>query len=222
MPVRSAFLLGPSERCSLILISLGCVGFLSSSWHIRSRGMFAGSCIGTILLVLCLEFLRRMGREYDAFILRRAHQRQMYLPGSTSMAPTNQARKMGTTSNRNNPNCPCDCPQNDDPNLTSPGMESSYAKLAGSNEVTPVVAEGVHLVDGDVARNKNFDTLPPYRPSPVEQVIRALFHMVQFAVAYFIMLLAMYYNGYIIICIFIGAFLGALIFSWEPLSLSKE
>jgi copper transporter 1 len=46
--------------------------------------------------------------------------------------------------------------------------------------------------------------------------------MVQFAVAYFIMLLAMYYNGYIIICIFIGAFFGALIFSWEPLSLSKE
>lgn len=25
----------------------------------------------------------------------------------------------------------------------------------------------------------------------------------------------MYYNGYIIICIFIGAFLGSFIFSWE-------
>lgn len=29
--------------------------------------------------------------------------------------------------------------------------------------------------------------------------------------------LAMYYNGYIIICIFIGAFLGAFIFQWEKL-----
>ena len=47
--------------------------------------------------------------------------------------------------------------------------------------------------------------------------MRALLHMLQFAVAYFIMLLAMYFNGYIIICIFIGAFLGALIFSWEGL-----
>ncbi len=29
----------------------------------------------------------------------------------------------------------------------------------------------------------------------------------------------MYYNGYIIICIFIGAFLGAFVFQWEPLGL---
>jgi copper transporter 1 len=62
----------------------------------------------------------------------------------------------------------------------------------------------------------------PYRPSPMEQLVRALLHMLQFAVAYFVMLLAMYYNGYIIICIFIGAFLGSLVFSWEPVLLSKE
>jgi solute carrier family 31 (copper transporter), member 1 len=29
----------------------------------------------------------------------------------------------------------------------------------------------------------------------------------------------MYYNGYIIICIFIGAFLGAFVFQWETLGL---
>lgn len=61
--------------------------------------------------------------------------------------------------------------------------------------------------------------IPYFRPSVLQQIIRALFHMVQFAVAYFIMLLAMYYNGYIIICIIIGAFLGALVFSWEQISL---
>ncbi|KAJ5735047.1 uncharacterized protein N7483_000172 [Penicillium malachiteum] len=60
-----------------------------------------------------------------------------------------------------------------------------------------------------------------YRPSFVEQIIRALLHTMQFAVAYFIMLLAMYYNGYIIICIFIGAYIGSFIFSWEALSLAK-
>jgi solute carrier family 31 (copper transporter), member 1 len=31
--------------------------------------------------------------------------------------------------------------------------------------------------------------------------------------------LAMYYNGYLIICIFIGAFLGAFVFQWETLGL---
>lgn len=54
-----------------------------------------------------------------------------------------------------------------------------------------------------------------YKPTIVQQAVRALIHMLQFAVAYFIMLLAMYYNGYIIICIIIGAFLGFFLCSWE-------
>lgn len=64
--------------------------------------------------------------------------------------------------------------------------------------------------------------LAPYRPSLIEHTVRSLLHMVQFGVAYFVMLLAMYFNGYIIICIIIGAFLGAFIFSWEPVDLNKE
>ncbi|CAP94742.1 Pc18g05180 [Penicillium rubens Wisconsin 54-1255] len=121
--------------------------FLAKSWHIKSRGMFAGSCIGVICLVLSLELLRRLGRVYDSFIVRRARLRRLY------------------------------------------------------------IQEGM---------------LAPYRPSLVEHSVRSLLHMVQFAVAYIIMLLAMYFNGYIIICIFIGAFLGAFIFSWEPVDLNKE
>lgn len=60
------------------------------------------------------------------------------------------------------------------------------------------------------------------RPTIVEHTIRSLLHMLQFAVAYFVMLLAMYFNGYFIICIFIGAFLGAFLFSWEPLVVRRE
>jgi copper transporter 1 len=41
--------------------------------------------------------------------------------------------------------------------------------------------------------------------------------MLQFGVAYFIMLLAMYYNGYIIICILVSAFLEAIIFNWDAI-----
>ncbi|KAK4120221.1 Ctr-domain-containing protein [Parathielavia appendiculata] len=61
-----------------------------------------------------------------------------------------------------------------------------------------------------------------YRPTIFEQAIRALLHMVQFAVAYFVMLLAMYYNGYIIICIFIGAYIGSFIFHWETLGGAQQ
>ncbi|KAI1812117.1 putative high affinity copper protein [Poronia punctata] len=55
----------------------------------------------------------------------------------------------------------------------------------------------------------------PLRPSVGQQAVRALLHTLQFATAYWIMLLAMYYNGYIIICIVIGAFIGSFIFHWE-------
>ncbi|KAH8423148.1 high-affinity Cu transporter CTR3 [Aspergillus melleus] len=160
--------------------------FLSSTWHITSKGMFAGSCIGVILLVMSLEFLRRVGREYDAFIIRRARLRNQYLDSSTSTSTTNvhtgsgsssKAPDTTTTTNTTNPN------KNDNNNIHTP-----YPKTNRRDE---------------------------FRPTPIEQTIRALLHMVQFAVAYFVMLLAMYFNGYIIICIFIGAFLGAMVFSWE-------
>ncbi|KAL4998812.1 Ctr copper transporter [Aspergillus recurvatus] len=163
--------------------------FLAHSWHIRSRGMFAGSCIGVICLVVVLEFLRRVAREYDAFIIHRAQMRAQYL------APSAQTQA-GAAS-------------------TSPASESDSAidignngtgtqKTTASRKLAPAAAAGA----GPAAPFR-------VRPSLIEQVIRALLHMLQFAVAYFVMLLAMYFNGYIIICIFIGAFLGSFIFSWE-------
>jgi copper transporter 1 len=61
-----------------------------------------------------------------------------------------------------------------------------------------------------------------FRPSVLQQAIRAFLHMCQFTVAYFIMLLAMYYNGYMLICIFIGAYIGYFIFGWESFSVGQS
>ena len=52
-------------------------------------------------------------------------------------------------------------------------------------------------------------------PTLRQQVVRAAIHTMQFAVAYIIMLLAMYYNGYVIVCIFLGVFVGFMVFSWD-------
>ncbi|KAK8212990.1 Ctr copper transporter [Phyllosticta paracitricarpa] len=134
--------------------------FLSSSWHITSRGMFAGSCIGVILLVMALEFLRRTAKEYDRMLLR---QRQRAI-----FASNNSSRSTMPASH----------------------FSKGFRAAATSGKTR-------------------------FRPNLVQQLIRALLHMLQFAVAYFVMLLAMYFNGYIIICIFIGAFLGSFVFGWE-------
>lgn len=54
---------------TLRLIHLS-IGFLAESWHIESNGAFAATCIGSILLVMAMEALRRLGKEYDDWILR--------------------------------------------------------------------------------------------------------------------------------------------------------
>jgi copper transporter 1 len=142
--------------------------------------MFAGSCIGVILLVMALEFFRRLGKEYDRYILR-AH--LAALPPTSSIPSGSN----GTSRTPSNPD------------------DASASKTA-SVAVGGVGAFGAAGV-GAGARD--------FRPGVAQQAIRALLHVVQFTIAYFVMLLAMYYNGYIIICIFIGAYIGSFVFSWE-------
>lgn len=148
--------------------------FLSSSWHVTSRGMFAGSCIGVLLLVMLLELLRRMVKEYDALLVRKH---------TTNSNSGSSSTYVGAGAG---------------PAQQQEASESGESKHHGVN-VQPV---------GAVPSGR-------FRPTVLEQAVRALLHMCQFAVAYFVMLLAMYYNGYIIICIFIGAFLGSFIFHYE-------
>ena len=158
--------------------------FISSTWQVTSHGMFAGSCIGVVALVLALEFLRRLGREYDQYLIY-------------------QLRLQQTRQSRNNTQVQ---------NETESNPGESGDSVIGQKDVflASTSQEYDALVQTPMRRNTA-------RPRIQQQLVRALIHMLQFAVAYFIMLLAMYYNGYIIICILIGAFLGFAIFSGEGL-----
>ncbi|KAF4459840.1 hypothetical protein FALBO_13388 [Fusarium albosuccineum] len=127
--------------------------FLASSWQIQNQGMMAATCIGVILLVVLVEFFRRMGKEYDA-LLQRQFQRQ----------------------------------------ATTHGVAMAAAGCTGA--VMPTR-----------------QTLT-YRASPLQQLIRSIIHAITFAGAYIIMLLAMYFNGYVIISIFIGSGLGKFFCDW--------
>jgi solute carrier family 31 (copper transporter), member 1 len=108
--------------------------FISATWHVTSSGMFAGSCIGTILLVMLLEFLRRTVKEYDRFLIRQ-HEH-------SAAAVANSAASVNKSAD------------------TSPQRPVKAASLATTG----------------------------FRPTVLQQATRALLHMVQFAVAYFIML----------------------------------
>ncbi|KAF2798813.1 Ctr copper transporter [Melanomma pulvis-pyrius CBS 109.77] len=129
--------------------------FLAESWHITSGGMFAASCIGVALLVVCLEFMRRLGKEHDAYLLRQ-FQRNLHSRRTAEAAEAN---------------C-CSSPV---------ALEPQYAT---------------------------------FRATPLQQLIRAVIHGVTLGLAYIVMLLAMYYNGYIIISIILGAILGKFLCDW--------
>lgn len=167
--------------------------FLSRTWRITSRGMFAESCIGVIFLVISLEFLRRMQREYDSYIRLQ--------------------------------------------DIRAMSQDSSKPILNISNRSQ----ENGFIEGRPVQRQRSSCQLPNRQTMVQRQLVRALIHMVQFAVAYFIMLLAMYYNGtstiwshetpvctqigqadllktgYIIFMIIVGAFLGSFIFTWDQM-----
>jgi copper transporter 1 len=100
--------------------------------------MFAGACIGVIILVILLEFLRRLGKEYDRNILRE-HQRKVALASST-------------------------------PNSSTDGGNGKNGTGIMSRALLPT------------------STATKFRPSVLQQAIRALLHMLAFAVAYFVML----------------------------------
>jgi copper transporter 1 len=112
---------------------------------------------------MSLEFLRRMGKEYDLYLIR---QHQLAQPAYVG----DQAKGL------------------------IPSRRSDEVPLTNTIR-------------------------PPFRPKMKQQAARATFYMLQFAVVYFVLLLAMYYNGFILLSICIGAWFGSFVFDWESVSL---
>lgn len=61
-----------------------------------------------------------------------------------------------------------------------------------------------------------------FRATPLQQLVRAVIHALTFSGAYIIMLLAMYFNGYVIISIFIGSGLGKFFCDWLVVKIDPE
>ena len=134
--------------------------------------MFFGSCIGVVGLVLLLELLRRLQREYDRLIAQQAQQRKLH----------------------------------------NESGDDGYAGDDPPHSAIPLLSEWA----------KSLSLPSSHLPTAPQQAVRALIYTLQLAVAYTIMLLAMYYNGYILVSILIGAFIGSFIFSWEDTGVRKS
>lgn len=152
--------------------------FISSDWQITSRGMFAGSCIGVLLLCIAIEAVRRLGREYD---------RRLVLAAKARIQAQETAEPESLTA------------------------QNSESKLNGSTD-------GADLD----SRPPLQLTTPLYQPSIIQHLLRSLVYGSTFTAAFFVMLLGMYYNVYILICIFLGHTLGYILFARDTLGHDGE
>ncbi|WVF68299.1 hypothetical protein IAT40_003064 [Kwoniella sp. CBS 6097] len=132
--------------------------FLASTWHVRSKGGFAGTIIGIFLLCISIEFVRRVGREYDRRLI-----------------------------------------------------------LAAKSTVAGVLPE--------VDANKGSDAPAMtyhFRPSWVQQIVRGVAYGSQFTAAFLVMLLGMYFNGFVLFAIFLGQTTGYILFGRDTCTASVD
>ncbi|KAF8309825.1 Ctr copper transporter [Clavulina sp. PMI_390] len=128
--------------------------FVSTQWHIRSKGAFAATVICVFILVALVECVRRASRDYDRWI------------------------------------------------------SVQNARLAGGSP-------SASLLQYPDAKNRgNQPAVSPARfPTWHQQFVRGGFFFVQFGAAYMLMLLAMYFNGFIIFAIILGGTAGHIMFA---------
>lgn len=148
--------------------------FIARSWHVRSRGGFAGSCIGVFFLVFASQWLHRFAREYDVALIAKY-------------------------------------------------SKSSSADLPAKTESESSSEVSQHVKLPELYAISHYWLLRPLNdgvtPSLYEHVVRTVLFTVEWGLSYIIMLLFMYYNGYIIISCILGALFGRLVFTYnEPLN----
>lgn len=131
---------------------------------------------------MLMEVLRRLGKEYDDWILRGFQARAAAVNHINSNNNSRGGSGQATT-------------------VPLP-MKSGSGFLRTSPAPPPPqgTTTGMHTV--------------MFRASPLQQLVRSVIHAVSLGVAYIVMLLVMSFNGYIIICVILGAGLGKFFCDW--------
>jgi solute carrier family 31 (copper transporter), member 1 len=86
-------------------------------------------------------------------------------------------------------------------------------------QAVALATQAVHNAGtNDYLTAKNAHGVSPmatFRPNLMQQTVRTLIRTLRFVLSYWIMLLAVHYNGYVIISIILGTFVRIYVFQWE-------
>ncbi|GMM31103.1 high-affinity Cu transporter [Martiniozyma asiatica (nom. inval.)] len=164
--------------------------FISKSWHVKSSHMFAGTCIGVFFWVLAYCWYHRCIVEFDR----------------------NVAEFKQVKVDRFDSGCCCDDTEVE--KTFDVDSSDSAPPKPGSNFWGPLIATLSHKWFLGWKNKKESSIYP----SPLEHIARSSFYMVEWTCSYLIMLMWMYYNGYIIITMILAYFFGQLIFNYAPIA----
>lgn len=92
--------------------------------------------------------------------------------------------------------------------------------VCSSNDSNAALQEAAESQPTKSSSSSSGALIARYRVSPLQQLIRAAIHAVTFGLAYIIMLLAMYFNGYIIISIILGTGIGKFLLDWMTVTVA--
>lgn len=169
--------------------------FLAKSWHVHSRGMFAGTCIGLFFWVIAYCWFHRFIVEYDNAII------DYKLKDVDPCLSCCTASKTDINSS------------DDKQSATENQTTSAPIKRPGSDFWTPLLNTFSHKWFAFRSTNDG-----KVYPSAIEHVFRSGLYLCEWTVSYLIMLMWMYYNGYLIITMILAYFFGQVIFNYTPLT----
>lgn len=186
-------------------------------YRISSNAQFAGSVIGVFLLVTLIELIRRWGREWDRYIVRKEMTaRAEYL---ASLETSSQHETKSLVAHADQPSGATQPESEAD--ITTGGVHGTQGNMADPSTVQkPKSAHRVFfgLPAHSPASQYWSRRAPRFRPTVLQQLVRSFIYALQFTGAYLIMLIAMTFNGYLILAIILGGLFGHFVSTWDALA----
>ncbi|KAF5973009.1 hypothetical protein FBULB1_8472 [Fusarium bulbicola] len=204
------------------------------AWYINSTVKFIITCVGVVLVTILFEFLTRVSTEWEYHKLARdaGNPQESYVPlAGIELAPLQpdpaqpaaaqpgpaQSADGQSAHAQSDPAQPADGRPGSAHSAHAPsvGAQSAHAQPMASR---PASASGPgNGQDASAGLNVGNNDVLPLFPRRVEHaLITTLLRTLVLVINYFIILMAVSFNGYIIICIIIGHSLGFFLFGRNP------
>lgn len=183
--------------------------FIARSWRNDTKGKFAGSCIGCFALVVIAQWLNRVSRQFDIELVKKHKMKYLAQYMATNGAYDDTSSELSQ--------------QDLESICNEPAWKSTIIALQRTLSHTwyfNFLRRNPAALDDPIEKALSCCSSVPaleIYPTFLEHFTRAWIFVLQWGLSYIIMLLFMYYNGYIIISCLIGALVGRFLFNYEPL-----